>query len=363
MTAHLRRRIAVEGPISVAAFMAEALGHPRHGYYITADRFGAAGDFVTAPEISQMFGELIGLWCAHTWTEIGAPDPVNLVELGPGRGTLMRDALRAAAMVSKFRDAAAVHLVETSPVLRERQRAMLEPVLKGNGPTWHDTLATVPDGPVLVIANEFFDALPIRQFQKTAHGWTERMVDVDDATGGFRFVLDRRPGPVEHAIPPSARTAAPGSVFETCPAATAIAHELGARLERSGGAALIIDYGHPRSAVGETLQAVRRHAFAPVLDAPGSADLTAHVDFEALANAARDAGARAWGPVTQGAFLAGLGIRERAALLRRRATPGQAIDIDSAVHRLIDDTGMGTLFKVLALTDPRRPAPAGFEPA
>ena len=360
LAGHLRRRIAVEGPISVAAFMGDALGHPQHGYYITADRFGAAGDFVTAPEISQMFGELIGLWCAHTWSAMGAPDQVSLVELGPGRGTLMRDALRAAAMVPQFRDAARVHLVETSPVLRDRQRELLAPALGDRPPRWHDTLAGVPDGPLLVIANEFFDALPIRQFEKTAHGWTERMVDFDEEGGCFRFVLDRRPGPVEALIPAAIREAPPGSVFEACPAAMAVAHELGVRLAASGGAALIVDYGHPVSAAGETLQAVRRHAFVPVLEAPGTADLTAHVDFGMLADAAWSGGARTWGPITQGAFLAALGIRERAAQLRRRATPEQAADIDSAVHRLIDGSEMGTLFKVLALTDPRQEGAAGI---
>jgi NADH dehydrogenase [ubiquinone] 1 alpha subcomplex assembly factor 7 len=360
LTEHLRRRIAVEGPISVASFMGDALGHPQSGYYITTDPFGAVGDFITAPEISQMFGELIGLWCAHTWGAMGAPERVNLVELGPGRGTLMRDALRAAAMLPAFRAALQVHLVETSPVLRARQHAALAPALQGGTPVWHDTLATVPDGPLLVIANEFFDALPIRQFEKTVHGWTERLVDADPDSGSFRFVLDRRPGPVETLIPEHVRSAPVGSVFEICPASTSIAHELGSRLAASEGAALIVDYGHPISAPGETLQAVRRHAFVPVLDAPGTADLTAHVDFHMLAGAAQARGARAWGPVTQGRFLASLGIRERAALLRRRATPEQATDIDGAVQRLIGETEMGTLFKVLALTDPRQEAPAGF---
>ena len=213
--------------------MGDALGHPKFGYYITADRFGAAGDFITAPEISQMFGELIGLWCAHTWTAMGSPDRVNLVELGPGRGTLMRDALRAAAMLPPFREALRVHMVETSPVLRARQGEMLAPALQqGREPVWHDSLATVPDGPLLVIANEFFDALPIRQFEKTAHGWTERLVDTDPESGNFRIVLDRRPGPVEALIPARVRISPVGSVFEVCPAATAIARELGAALPR-----------------------------------------------------------------------------------------------------------------------------------
>lgn len=360
---YLKRRIAVEGPLSVASFMGEALGHPKFGYYITADRFGAAGDFITAPEISQMFGELIGLWCAHAWTAMGSPDRVNLVELGPGRGTLMRDALRAAAMLPPFREALRVHLVETSPFLRRRQGDALAPALQGGEPVWHDSFATVPHGPLLVIANEFFDALPIRQFVKTLHGWTERLVDVDPDGGGFRIVLDRRLGPVEALIPARVRISPVGSVFEICPAATAIARELGGRLAASGGAAVIVDYGHPRSAAGETLQAVRRHAFVPVLDNPGEADLTAHVDFEMLADAAKAGGAGAWGPASQGEFLMSLGIRERAAMLRRRATPEQTADIDRAVQRLIGETEMGTLFKVLALTGPGQDVPVGFEPA
>jgi NADH dehydrogenase [ubiquinone] 1 alpha subcomplex assembly factor 7 len=362
LTEHLKRRIAVEGPVSVASFMGDALGHPKFGYYITADRFGAAGDFITAPEISQMFGELIGLWCAHTWAAMGSPERMNLVELGPGRGTLMRDALRATAMLPPFREALRVHMVETSPVLRARQGEMLASALQGGEPVWHDSLATVPDGPLLVIANEFFDALPIRQFEKTPHGWTERLVDTDPESGKFRFVLDRRPGPVEALIPARVRISPVGSVFEICPVATAIARELGARLAASGGAAVIIDYGHPRSAAGETLQAVRRHAFVPVLDDPGSADLTAHIDFEMLGDAARAGGASAWGPVTQGGFLTALGIHERAAMLRQRATPEQAADIDSAVRRLIGETEMGTLFKVLAITGPGQDTPAGFDP-
>jgi NADH dehydrogenase [ubiquinone] 1 alpha subcomplex assembly factor 7 len=220
----------------------------------------------------------------------------------------------------------------------------------------------VPDGPLLVIANEFFDALPIRQFEKTPHGWTERLVDIDPDGGGFRIVLDRRPGPVEALIPARVRISPVGSVFEICPAATAIARELGGRLAGSGGAALIVDYGHPRTAAGETLQAVRRHAFVTVLDDPGEADLTAHVDFEMLADAAKAGGASAWGLASQGEFLMSLGIQERAAMLRQRATPEQTTDIDRAVQRLIGETEMGTLFKVLALTGPGQDAPAGFEP-
>ncbi|HYD30680.1 MAG TPA: class I SAM-dependent methyltransferase [Azospirillaceae bacterium] len=363
LTDLLRRRIAVEGPMTVAAFMAEALGHPRLGYYMTRDPFGTAGDFTTAPEISQMFGELIGLWCAHVWSRMGAPRRVVLVELGPGRGTLMQDALRAAALVPAFREAIEPHLVETSPMLRQRQQATLAALpFAGKGPTWHDHLATVPEGPTLAIANEFFDALPIRQFVRTPEGWAERLVDANPDGAGLRFVLDRRSlgGAAEAMLPESVRAAPEGSVAEICPAGEVIAAELADRLVRHDGAALLIDYGHARSAAGETLQAVRRHTFAPVLEKPGEADLTAHVDFEVLARAARQTGARVHGPITQGAFLANLGIRERAAILRRAASVAQAADIDAALRRLIEPEEMGTLFKVMALTDPRQEPPVGF---
>ena len=348
--------------MSVAAFMAEALGHPRHGYYMTRDPLGSGGDFVTAPEVSQMFGELIGLWCADTWQRMGAPSPVRLVELGPGRGTLMADALRAAAVLPAFRDAVRIHLVETSPALRTRQRE----TLAGRDVAWHDRLEEVPDGPTLVVANEFFDALPIRQIQKTPHGWKERLVDIDpDAPDGeirFRFVLEAFGSPGAALVPDSLRGAPVGSVVEVSPASQAVARTLGERLARQDGAALIIDYGYAAGpTVGETLQAVRRHAYAPVLEAPGEADLTAHVDFASLAAAARDGGAAVYGPVNQGELLLRLGIVQRAAVLKRDATPAQADAIDAALARLIGEDQMGSLFKAIALAAPALGAPAGFD--
>ncbi len=365
---HLARRILMEGPMTVASFMAEALGHPRWGYYTAHDPFGAAGDFITAPDISQMFGELIGLWAADTWQRLGMPAHLRLIELGPGRGTLMSDALRAASALPPFRQALSVHFVETSPVLRQRQRAALASHrFADGGPHWHDRLEDVPDGPAIVIANEFFDALPIRQVQKTPHGWKERLVDLDPAAPAeaprFRFVLDLVGSPGAALVPAGLATAPDGSVFESSPASQAVARVLGARLAAQGGAALIIDYGHDLGpAVGETLQAVRRHAYAPVLDDPGEADITAHVDFESLAEAAAEAGATAFGTVEQGEWLQRLGIVQRAAVLKRTATPKQADDIDSALRRLIGTDQMGTLFKVLALTCPGLDAPAGFDP-
>ncbi|HXQ49566.1 MAG TPA: SAM-dependent methyltransferase [Stellaceae bacterium] len=350
LLAHLARRIRAAGPISVAAYMDEALFHPRWGYYATRDPLGAGGDFITAPEVSQMFGELIGLWCAELWRRLGAPGRVTLVELGPGRGTLMRDALRAARLVPGFNDALELHLVERSPVLR----AMQADTLAGFAPRWHDDLATVPAGPMLLVANEFLDALPIRQFVRAADCWRERMVALDG--DALAFALDPDPA-TESSLP----DAAPGAIRETSHAARAIARAIGARLARDGGAALIIDYGYGPGGLGETLQAVRRHARHDVLDAPGSADLTAHVDFAAIAEAAGSAGARVAGPMPQGAFLRALGIEARAARLLAIASPDQAALIRSACRRLIDPAGMGLLFKVMALAHPAAPALAGFD--
>ncbi|PWC39079.1 SAM-dependent methyltransferase [Azospirillum sp. TSO35-2] len=364
----LARRIVIDGPLSVGAFMAEALGHPRFGYYMRQDPFGAGGDFTTAPEISQMFGELVGLWCVDSWARLGGPGPFHLVELGPGRGTLMADALRAAAVLPLFRDNAIVHLVETSPTLRDRQRQTLQPIL-GDRVQWHDRLEEVPEGPTILVANEFFDALPIRQVQKTAHGWFERLVDLDPAATEeaprFRFVLEAFGSSGSRLVPDRLRDAADGSVVEVSPASQAVAGAIGARLAAAPGAALVIDYGYAHGpAIGDTLQALRRHAFAPALESPGEVDLTAHVDFAAIAAAARAAGAESFGPVDQGDWLCRLGIRQRAAALAAAATPAQAQDIRGALDRLIEPAQMGTLFKLVALATPGAFAdgnpPAGF---
>ncbi|NNM73516.1 class I SAM-dependent methyltransferase [Enterovirga sp. DB1703] len=335
--------------------MALALGHPRLGYYVTRDPLGAAGDFTTAPEISQMFGELIGLWAAETWSLLGRPAPLRLVELGPGRGTLMSDALRAAGVLPGFREALTVHLVETSPALREAQARTLQPA--GVAVTWHLQLAEVPPGPAIVIANEFFDALPIRQFVRARTGWHERMVGLGP-DGALSFGLAPDPDP---------RLAAPGQpgdVLEVGEAGLAIAAEIGARLARGGGAALVIDYGHHRSGPGETLQSVRHHAFADPLAEPGEADLTAHVDFEALARAAARAGASVHGPESQGDFLRALGIEARAERLRRGASAEQAAEIGAALRRLTGPgpDGMGDLFKAVAFAQPGVTQLPGFAP-
>ena len=353
LAAEIRERIRRDGPLSVAAYMELCLNHPSHGYYRRGRPIGAAGDFITAPEVSQMFGELIGLWCAAVWQSMGRPRPVRLVELGPGRGTLLADALRAAETVPAFRAAVNLHLVETSETLRAAQAALLGDAR----PAWHERFETVPPGPVLVVANEFFDALPIRQFERVGDTWRERMVTLAPDSEALGFAVNGT------ACPDDARlgSAPAGSIVERAPARDALAAALAARIETDGGAALIIDYGHAQPGIGDTLQAVKRHRRHGVLDDPGSADLTAHVDFSALAAAARGAGAAAFGPVPQGAFLQALGIDARAARLRQSASAEQAAAIDAALRRLTSANEMGTLFKALAIAHPALGAPPGFE--
>ena len=320
--------IADGGPIGVDRFMSLALGHPAFGYYRTRDPLGASGDFTTAPETSQMFGELIGAWAATVWLTLGAPAPVRLVELGPGRGTLLADALRAARRLPAFFDAIDLHLVETSPVFREAQRARLAAC--GRPTTWHEALDAVPQGPALVLANEFFDALPVRHFVHGVGGWHERLVGLNPASDALAFGLAPEP---ERAI----TLAAPhGAVLEIGLAGQMLAKALAARLVRDGGAALVIDYGYTVPAFAETLQATKQHRFVDPLAEPGEADLTAHVDFAGLTRAARAVGARVHGPVPQGRFLRDLGIGERAATLKRHATAAQAEDLDDALARLVE---------------------------
>jgi len=337
----LRRLIGANGPMSVAEYMAHCLGDFEHGYYTTRDPFGAAGDFVTAPEVSQMFGEIVGAWLIEAWRLLGAPAPVRLVELGPGRGTLMADMLRVAAHVPDFCRAASVHLVETSPVLEARQAETLK--ASGVEPIWHSSMQDVPAGPILLVANEFFDALPIRQFVRLDI-WRERVVRLDARE---RLVFGIGPGVLDHGP-----DAPQGSIFEVRPAADALIVGIAERIVAGRGAALIIDYGHAESAPGETLQALHGHAFADPLAWPGESDLTAHVDFAALADAARCAGAQTHGPMPQGEFLAALGLLERADRLGAEADGPTRTALGTAVARLAGPDGMGALFKALALTPP-----------
>ncbi len=351
----LAERIRSTGPIPVSDFMAEALGHPEHGYYMGRDPFGMAGDFTTAPEISQMFGELIGLWCALVWQSMGSPGRVVLAEIGPGRGTLMADLLRAAAALPPFAQALDVHLIETSPALRNRQQQSLAE----SRVTWHQRFEDLPDGPLLLVANELFDALPIRQLEKDGGIWRERMVALDDS-GALVFTA----GPVvnEPPLAPAVLDAPDGALAEICPQGRELARTIARRVVTQGGGALIIDYGCGTSAAGDSLQALKGHKHHPVLSQPGHADITAHVDFQALAEAAAGIAA-IHGPVSQGRFLARLGLEERARMLMGNATPEQASHLAGGARRLIDPGEMGTLFKVMALANPLLPVPPGLEPA
>ena len=354
----IRRLISVAGPMSLPQFMALCLTHPEHGYYATHDPFGTTGDFTTAPEISQMFGELLGVWAVATWKLMGSPDKVRLVELGPGRGTMMSDALRAARVLPEFRRAIEVHLVETSELLRTRQRDTLGKI---DVPLqWHDTLTDVPEGPSIILANEFFDALPVNQAVKQEDGWHESVVEID-ANDDLVFGLAAEPiAHFEPTLPRQVREAPVGSIFEW--RSDQMALEIGRRVARVGGAALVIDFGHVASEVGETLQAIRAHVFTDPLTDPGTADLTGHVDFEALSRAAESIGARVHGPVEQAHFLRRLGIEARAQALKK-AVPDKASEIDSALLRLTagGKTGMGMMFKVVAFSAPGLTMLPGFD--
>ena len=349
---HLKRRIAREGALDIATYMAEALGHPEHGYYRHATPIGRSGDFTTAPEISQMFGELLGLWCVETWTRMGAPAPFVLAEFGPGRGTLMADALRAARVRPAFLDAMRLHLIETSAPLRAAQAERLA----AHHPHWHDTAATLPDGPLIALGNEFLDALPIRQFERTGEGWRERGVAWHDASQ--RLVFTRLPHGPDARAATHLPTAAPmGAIAEVPVAALELVVSLARRLTATGGAALFIDYGHALASDAArewsgSLQAVMRHGPADALADPGAHDLSAHVDFFALALAARTAGATVHGPVNQGPFLEALGIHARADTLMAKADPKGRAAIAVTFHRLVAASAMGGLFKAMAIAHP-----------
>lgn len=345
--AALAARIDAEGPVSLHDYMAVA----NTAYYAGRDPLGVAGDFVTAPEISQMFGEMIGLALADVWARAGRPADAVYVELGPGRGTLAADALRAMATAGLR---PACHLVETSPALRKAQAHAVP------GACFHDVTDSLPvDRPLLIVANEFFDALPIRQFVATDAGWRERVLVNDRAEPGRRFLARLGERDAGDAVPPALRDRPQGSVVETCPAATAIMQALAARLVVQGGVMLAIDYGYAGPATGDSFQAVAAHRYADPLVDPGTRDLTAHVDFGALADAAVRGGAAASGVIGQGAFLLSLGIRQRAEALASRH-PDQAETVRIAFDRLTGDKAMGQLFKVLAVRSPGWPEAEGL---
>ena len=352
----IARLIQSQGPLPIAQFMMLALHDPQSGYYATRDPFGRAGDFITAPEVSQMFGELLGLWIVQTWRDQGSPNPARLMELGPGRGTLMADALRAAKLAPDFLAATEVVMVESSPTLKQVQAERLKDA--GVPVRWRSGLDdTLGDRPLFVLANEFFDALPIRQFVKTERGWCERMVIADDA-GALGFALAPMPA-AGLSVPPERGEAEDGAVYEISPAGTAFAEEIAQIVNTHGGAALIVDYGHNGTGFGDTLQAVQAHKFADLLAAPGEADLSAHVDFAALAAAAARSGAKAYGPLAQGTLLERLGLQQRADQLAR-VNPKDADAITAATRRLMGAREMGVLFQALALLPDRAPPPPGF---
>lgn len=387
----LRCLIREQGPVGVDRFMEIALAHPVHGYYMSRDPFGRGGDFTTAPEISQMFGELLGVWSADVWLKMGSPAPFSLCECGPGRGTLMLDALRATRHVPGFHAALEVHLVEISPVLREAQERTLAGA--GRPVRWHESLSGVPvDRPVILLANEFLDALPVRQFVRRGGGWRERMVGLGEG-GRFVFVdefsasadlppsltlppfrgegIRRREGEGVAVPSPLWQEGRSGGGSEEDRLEEAVIHEDGgarnafprefaARFKTVPAAVLFVDYGYDRAGFGDTLQAVRKHQYAPVLENVGEADLTAHVDFAALAKAAADAGLAVFGPVGQGVFLETMGARLRADALMRSASPRQQAEIASALARLTEPDKMGALFKVMAVSNVPDLMPEGF---
>jgi len=355
----LKTLIAQRGPISVADYMADALSHPHEGYYMTASPIGAEGDFMTAPEISQIFGEIIGLWLLQSWLDIGSPEQFNLVELGPGRGVLMDDILRAARLRPGFIQAADIWLVETSGRLRHEQKKRLK-LHKEADITWVDRFGDIPNTPTLIVANEFFDCLPIRQFEKTTLGWHERMVGIDPATNNLIFELAPAPSLFDHPILHN-DTSTIGDIIETCEPAKKIAAQIAKSFSNEKSRILIIDYGNYSNTLGDTFQAVRNHKFWSPLSSPGKADLTAHVDFQTLGDAALHEGASVYGPVSQGKFLDRLGLSYRVESLCRGKSEEEQITIREGAHRLAAPAEMGELFKVMCIASANLEPPAGFE--
>jgi NADH dehydrogenase [ubiquinone] 1 alpha subcomplex assembly factor 7 len=357
LQSEIKRLIRSMGPMPVWRYMELCLMHPEFGYYLSRDPLGREGDFTTAPEVSQMFGELLGLWAASVWKTIGSPPLLRLIEIGPGRGTMMADALRALRVLPPLFQALSIHLVEVNPVLREKQKEILS---GSHEISWHDTIDDVPDGPSIIFANEYFDVLPIHQMVKHETGWHERTVELD-SNGKLVFGMAAEAVPhFEALLPPLVRAAPPGAVFEWRPDAEIM--KIASRVRDQDGAALIIDYGHTRSDAGDTFQAIARHSYTDPLKNPGQADLTAHVDFQALVRAAENIGARVHGPVPQGDFLRRLGIETRAVSLMAKATHEVSEDIAGALRRLVEggSGGMGQMFKVLAISELGLTTLAGF---
>ncbi len=347
----IRRQIAMSGPISIANFWAQALFDPQHGYYTSKEPFGSNGDFITAPEVSQMFGEMLASWWVAT-VQTNSLSNIALVEIGPGRGTLMADMLRTIAQIDpKLRDSLSVHMVEASPRLTKIQQQAL--ANSGFTVEWHETPETLPEQPLGIVANELFDAIAIRQFEKTQTGWVERCIAIDDQNE-LCFALGT--AKLDEAIIPNL-PAPSGTIFEYSPAREAFIQTLARRIAMEGGFGLFIDYGHAKSGFGDTLQGLKSHEFANVLSNIGIIDITCHVDFEALGLATKLAGAKALPVLEQGEFLARIGIKERTERLTKSA-PDQSQNISAALNRLIDGEQMGRLFKVLGVSHPDIDLPA-----
>jgi NADH dehydrogenase [ubiquinone] 1 alpha subcomplex assembly factor 7 len=349
----IRELIMAEGPMPLDSYMSICLGHPTLGYYMTRDPLGQAGDFTTAPEMSQVFGELIGIWVAQAWQLMGSPGDFSLIELGPGRGTLMKDLMRATVKVPGLHTATDIQLVETSPTLKQlQQRTILELQAGKERPTrveWHLTTATLPSKPSIIIANEFFDAIPIRQFELRDGALFERCVAIENDRLGYSL----KPTGQSHPNKES-------RVYEMAPARASIAKDLGSLIAINGGAALVIDYGHRKSANGDTLQAMMNHSYSSIFECPGEADITSHVDFEQLLNAFGQGGAKPQPLLTQGEFLNAMGLSLRTEALARSLDSAAHDMFIKASHRLADDTEMGQLFKVAAITHPALPVPYPF---
>jgi NADH dehydrogenase [ubiquinone] 1 alpha subcomplex assembly factor 7 len=358
LEAILKDHIARHGPLTIAQYMELALSHPEHGYYMRKDPLGVQGDFITAPEISQIFGEVIGAWLAAQWQAMGKPKAA-LIELGPGRGTLMADILRATKQIPGFQQALSVHLVEMSPALKARQWQKLAG--QHHELQWHTSLDELPDKPWLLVANEFFDALPVRQFLRREDQWQERMVDV--AEGKLQFTAAKpQDSKMKKWLDRIAQSAPHNDdIIEYCEAALSIAGAIGEQVKTHGGVGLIVDYGYTQGTRGDTLQAVRDHHYHDPLLEPGIADLTCHVDFAALREAATASGATAYGPVIQGIFLKNLGAVHRAVMLSQWANPEQKTSIMSGIERIVSIEQMGDLFKALCIAAPSHPKPEGFE--
>ncbi len=363
----LKARIEQTGPLTLHDYMATCLGDPEFGYYITHQPFGTKGDFITAPDVCQIFGELLGLWCVHVWEELGQPGKCKLIELGPGRGALMSDALRAASLVPKFLQSIEVHFVETSKALRAQQEQLIKAQAKEHGRQlpqlfWHDELSDIPPGPSFLLANEFLDALPIRQYQFKHGAWYERLVGLDE-TGAFTYMLADQPGNDPDGLSLMPNAPVDGDLLETRPATKRLLKQIAKRASAHPFNGLLIDYGYNIRAFGDSFQAIKNHQFADPLRDQGFADLTAHVDFSSLVQTIIGLDLKVAGPVTQRDFLIALGARERAAqLMQAQENMIDAQQFMTGLQRLIEPDQMGSLFKVVGLYGAGQVKGPGFEP-